>query len=97
MEAVVKVIVFKEDYKVLVTKLREVQADFSEPNCELIDPVEFRNPADGSDDWRKRLHRWPGLHVSADNKCLIQSDAILTLVDPAPELLEVYYELISKS
>lgn len=97
MEAILKVLVFKEDYKVLITKIREVQAEFGEPNCELIDPVEFRHPQDNTADWKKRLHRWPGLHVTSDNKCMIQSDAILTLVDPESEMREAYYEVISKS
>ncbi len=45
----IKVLVLKNDSKVLVTKIREVQAiEIGEPNCELTDPVVFRL---GEEDW----------------------------------------------
>ena len=48
----IKVLVLKNDSKVLVTKIREVQAiEIGEPNCELEDPVEFRL---GEEDWKDR-------------------------------------------
>ena len=34
----VKLIVLKHDSKVLVTKIREVQSELGEPDCELTDP-----------------------------------------------------------
>tara|TARA_B100001250_G_scaffold348444_1_gene319136 strand:+ start:324 stop:596 length:273 start_codon:yes stop_codon:yes gene_type:complete len=89
----VKVLVLKNDSKVLVTKIREVGAEVGEPDCELEDPVEFKL---GEEDWKDRLQRWPGKLVTQDNKCMMTSDAILTIVDPDPELLKAYQDLISE-
>ena len=89
----VKVLVLKNDSKVLVTKIREVGAEVGEPDCELEDPVEFKL---GEEDWKDRLQRWPGKLVTQDNKCMMSSDAILTIVDPDPELLKAYEDLISE-
>ena len=89
----VKVLVLKNDSKVLVTKIREVGAEVGEPDCELEDPVEFKL---GEEDWKDRLQRWPGKLVTQDNKCMMTSDAILTIVDPDPELLKAYEDLISE-
>ena len=90
----IKVLVLKNDSKVLVTKIREVQAiEIGEPNCELEDPVEFRL---GEEDWKDRLQRWPGRLVTQDKKCMMTSDDILTIVDPEPALLKAYEQLISE-
>ena len=89
----IKVLVLKNDSKVLVTKIREVGAEVGEPDCELEDPVEFKL---GEEDWKDRLQRWPGKLVTQDNKCMMSSDAILTIVDPDPELLKAYQDLISE-
>mgnify|MGYP001044589844 FL=1 len=89
----VKVLVLKNDSKVLVTKIREVGAEVGEPDCELEDPVEFKL---GEEDWKDRLQRWPGKLVTQDNKCMMTSDAILTIVDPDPQLLKAYEDLISE-
>ena len=89
----VKVLVLKMDSKVLVSEIREVGAEVGEPDCELTDPVEFRL---GEEDWKDRLQRWPGKGVTQQNKCMISSDAILTVVDPEPQLLKAYEELISE-
>ena len=87
----VKVLILKNDSKVLVSEIREVGAEVGEPDCELINPVEFRL---GDEDWKDRLQRWPGLLVTQDNKCMMSSDAILTIVEPQQELLEAYKEVI---
>tara|TARA_E500000331_G_C17171536_1_gene676342 strand:+ start:386 stop:664 length:279 start_codon:yes stop_codon:yes gene_type:complete len=91
--ATIKVLVLKNDAKVLVSKIREVGAEVGEPDCELEDPVEFRL---GEEDWKNRLQRWPGKGVTQQHKCMISSDAILTVVDPEPQLLKAYEELISE-
>ena len=87
----VKILVLKYDKKVLISKIREVGAEIGEPNCELTNPVEFRS---GEEDWKERLQRWPGKLVTHEFKCMISSDAILTLLDPAKELLEAYEKVI---
>lgn len=87
----VKVLILKNDSKVLVSEIREVGAEVGEPDCELINPVEFRL---GDENWKDRLQRWPGVLVTQDNKCMMSSDAILTIVEPQQELLEAYKEVI---
>ena len=89
----IKLLVLKYESKVLVTKIREVQSELGEPDCELEDPCEFRL---GEDDWKDRLQRWPGRLVTQDKKCMMTSDDILTIVDPDPELLKAYQDLISE-
>ena len=88
----IKVLFLKNDSKVLVSEIREVGAEVGEPDCELINPVEFKS---GEEDWKDRLQRWPGLLVTQDNKCMMSSDAILTIVEPQQELLAAYKEVIS--
>ena len=90
----IKLIVLKHDSKVLVTKIREVQSELGEPDCELTDPVEFKVEEGVS--WKERMQRWPGSQLTHENKCMISSDAILTVVDPEPQLLKAYEELISE-
>ena len=89
----IKVLVLKNDAKVLITSIREVGAEVGEPDCELLNPVEFE--IDENKDWKDRLKRWPGLQVTQDNKCMISSDAILTIVDPTKELWDAYKEVIT--
>ncbi len=87
----IKLLVLKYESKVLVTKIREVQSELGEPDCELEDPCEFRL---GEDDWKDRLQRWPGKNLTQEHKCMISSDAILTIVEPQPDLLEAYKEVV---
>ena len=88
----VKVLILKNDSKVLISEIREVGAEIGEPNCELTNPVEFRL---GEEDWKDRLQRWPGQLLTQDNKCMMTSDDILTIVEPQQELLAAYKEVIS--
>lgn len=87
----IKLLVLKYESKVLVTKIREISSELGEPDCELEDPCEFRV---GEEDWKDRLQRWPGKNLTQEHKCMISSDAILTIVEPQPELLEAYKEVV---
>tara|TARA_X000000368_G_scaffold52131_1_gene37191 strand:+ start:508 stop:783 length:276 start_codon:yes stop_codon:yes gene_type:complete len=89
----IKVLILKHDSKVLISEIREVGAEVGEPDCELTNPVEF--VIDESKDWKERLQRWPGQQVTHENKCMMSSDAILTIVDPHKELLDAYKEVIT--
>jgi len=88
----IKLLILKNDAKCLLTKIREVGAEIGEPDCELEDPVEFRVEEGLS--WKERMQRWPGVNLTHENKCMISSDAILTIVEPQQELLEAYKEVI---
>ncbi len=92
----IKVIVFKEDYKCLIAGIEEVGADIGEPDCELSDPYEFvPQDDDFKGEYKDRLVPWKVLNMSSDKKCRIQSDTILTLVDPDSFILQAYKELLS--
>jgi hypothetical protein len=93
-----KIIVLKEDYKCLIAGVEEVYgADIGEPDCELTNPYEFI-PQDEDYDgpYKDRLKPWTVLKVSSQKKCRIQSDTILTLVDPESFILQAYNELLSE-
>ena len=92
MDPIIKVLVLKSASKVLVTQIKEIPSELGEPDCQLTDPVEFK---EGDQDWKERLQRWPGKQLTQNHQCMISSDAILTIVDPQPELLEAYQEVIS--
>ena len=89
----IKLLIFKNDAKCLITKIREVQGELGEPDCELTDPVEFR--IEEGTDWKERLQIWPVQNLTQDLQCMISSYAILTIVEPQQELLEAYKEVIS--
>jgi hypothetical protein len=69
----------------LVTEITEVVADIGQPDCKFINPMVIN--FDGElvpwmDEW------------SNTNEIMISSDKILTIVDPKPELIQKYLELI---
>ena len=94
----VKLIVFKEDYKCIIGRVEEVYgADIGEPDCEITKPYEFIIQDDDFEgEYKDRLKPWNVMNISAQKKCRIQSDSILTLVDPEPFILQAYNELISE-
>jgi|TARA_R100000005_G_C4900691_1_gene143009 aconitase A len=94
----VKLIVFKEDYKCIIGGVEEVYgADIGEPDCEITKPYEFIIQDDDFEgEYKDRLKPWNVMNISSQKKCRIQSDSILTLVDPEPFILQAYNELISE-
>lgn len=80
----VKCILFKVDI-VLITQIEEIGAEIGEPDCRLIKPYQFFGEND--------LRPWP--EVTNQDEMLIQSDSILTIVDPKPEIAKKYLELIA--
>ena len=82
MSKTVKCLLLKVD-TVIVTEIQEIDADFGEPNCKLINPYEF------TDD--KELVPWP--EVTDQKAMMIHSDSILTIVEPSAEIVKQYLEL----
>ena len=68
----------------LITEIQEVLVDFGEPNCKLSKPYLISN--DGS------LYPWLE-GITNDEKIMMSSDKILTLVEPTKELLNEYLKL----
>ncbi len=84
MSKTIKCLLLKVD-TVIVTEIEEIDAEFGEPNCKLINPYEFTS--------EKKLVPWP--EVTNQKEMMIQSDSILTIVDPSTEIIKEYLELTS--
>ena len=69
----------------LISEIEEVDAELGNPNCKLINPVVFES-----------LEKMkPLLEASKDTEFMIRSEDILTIADPAPEVVAKYIELTS--
>ena len=88
MEQIVKCLLLKND-TVLITEIVEVGADIGEPDCKLTKP--FRMVKATSDSYV--LEPW--IDFSLQTEYMISSESILTLVDPTPDLLSKYFEMIA--
>ena len=84
MSKIVKCLLLKVD-NVIVTEIEEVPSELGEPDCRLVNP--FRIDAEGN------LTPWP--EVTDQKEMMIHSDSILTIVDPTPDLLSKYFEMIA--
>ena len=70
---------------VLISEISEVDAEIGEPNCRLTNPYLFVS----LDDMK------PWIEASNQVDYMIRSEDILTMADPAPEVIEKYLELTS--
>ena len=70
---------------VLISEISEVDAEIGEPNCRLTNPYLFVS----LDDMK------PWIEASNQVDYMIRSEDILTIADPAPEVIEKYKELTS--
>tara|TARA_Y100001951_G_C11147075_1_gene187026 strand:+ start:347 stop:601 length:255 start_codon:yes stop_codon:yes gene_type:complete len=68
---------------VLISEITEVDAEIGEPNCRLTNPYLFIS----LDDMK------PWIEASNQVDYMIRSEDILTMADPAPEVIEKYLEL----
>lgn len=71
--------------KILIAEIEEVVSELGEPDCRLINPYEYNNLGE--------FISWPS--VTDQKELMMHSDSILTIVDPKPDILEKYFELIS--
>ena len=82
MDKTIKCLLVNYD-NVLISEINEVDAEIGEPNCRLTNPYLFVS-LDNMKPW-----------IEASNQVdyMIRSDDILTMADPAPEVIEKYLEL----
>ena len=85
MEQIVKCLLLKTN-QVIITEIVEVGADIGEPDCKLINPF-LLNLSDHT------LSNW--LDFTNQTEFMIHSDSIMTIVDPKPDLLSKYFDLIA--
>jgi hypothetical protein len=89
MEARIDCLVLK-DNTVLISQVVEVDAELGDPNCKLIQPFEIKKQNDSD----YRLIKWMS-DFTDQTTFLINSDNILTIIDPKKEYLKSYVDLIS--
>jgi hypothetical protein len=89
MEARIDCLVLK-DNTVLISQVVEVDAELGDPNCKLIQPFEIKK----QNDTDYQLIKWMS-DFTDQTTFLINSDNILTIIDPKKEYLKSYVDLIS--
>jgi hypothetical protein len=82
-ETTIKVLLLSTNES-LISEIAEVYAELGDPNCKLTNP--YLITSDG-------LVPWMGDYTD-QNEMMIQSDKILTLVDPNEKYLTMYQEAI---
>lgn len=70
--------------ELIVSEISEVVAEFGDPNCRLVNPYKLCGD---------KLEPWLNEYTD-DKEMMIQSDKILTLVDPNKKLFAMYLESI---
>tara|TARA_Y100001951_G_scaffold25311_1_gene19439 strand:- start:68 stop:325 length:258 start_codon:yes stop_codon:yes gene_type:complete len=84
----VKCLLLKNDL-IIISDIVEIAGELGEPDCKLTNP--FRMVKQKETD-SYTLETW--LDFTDQNEIMIHSDSILTLVDPTPDLLSKYFDLI---
>ena len=87
MEQIIKCLLLKND-TVLISEIVEVGADIGEPDCKLTKPFKLIEQSDSF-----TLEPW--ITFSSQSEFMINSDSILTIVDPTADLLSKYFEMIA--
>ncbi len=88
MDQIVKCLLLKNDL-IIISDIVEIAGELGEPDCKLTNP--FRMVKQKETD-SYTLETW--LDFTDQNEIMIHSDSILTLVDPTPDLLSKYFDLI---
>ena len=88
MEQMIKCLLLKNDV-LLITEIVEVVSELGEPDCKLINPYLLKKSISGE----YYLEWW--LDFTNQNEIMINSDSILTIVDPKKEILIKYIEMIN--
>ena len=97
MDKVIKLIVL-QNKEVLLSEIEEVGAEVGEPDCQLINPFICKTPDDKItiEEGKVTLTKWL-CEFTYDKNFMISSDKIITLAEPAPQILEKYEALVNKT
>ena len=97
MDKVIKLIVL-QNKEVLLSEIEEVGAEVGAPDCQLIDPFICKTPDDKLTIQEGKVTLTPWLsEFTYDKIFMISSDKIITLADPAPQILKKYEALVNKT
>ena len=88
MDQIVKCLLLKNDL-IIISDIVEIAGELGEPDCKLTNPFRLVKQKE-TDSYT--LEPW--LDFTNQNEIMIHSDSILTLVDPTPDLLSKYFDLI---
>ena len=88
MDQIVKCLLLKNDL-IIISDIVEIAGELGEPDCKLTNPFRLVKQKE-TDSYT--LETW--LDFTDQNEIMIHSDSILTLVDPTPDLLSKYFDLI---
>ena len=96
MDKIVKLIVLTSK-ELLVSEIEEVGAEVGEPDCQLIHPVILKTTDDKLTIQEGKVLLSPWLQsFTTDTTFMISSDKIITLAEPADNIVEKYEALIKK-
>ena len=96
MAKVVKLIVLTSK-EILVSEIEEVTGEIGEPDCKLIHPVILKTTEEKITVEEGKVLLSPWLQAfTPDTTFMISSDKIITLAEPAENILEKYEALIKK-
>ena len=96
MAKIVKLIVLTSK-ELLVSEIEEVGAEVGEPDCQLINPVILKTTDDKLTIQEGKVLLSPWLQsFTTDTTFMISSDKIITLAEPADNIVEKYEALIKK-
>ena len=87
MEQTIKCLLLKND-TVLISEIVEIGSELGEPDCKLTKPFKLVEQSDSF-----TLEPW--ITFTLQDEIMIHSDSILTIVDPTPDLLSKYFEMIA--
>jgi len=97
MDKVIKLIVLTSK-EILLSEIEEVGAEVGEPDCQLINPVILKTTDDKLTIEEGKVTLTPWLSAfTYDKNFMISSDKIITLAEPAPQILEKYEGLVNKT
>ena len=96
MSKIVKLIVLTSK-EILVSEIEEVGAEVGEPDCKLIHPVILKTTEEKITVEEGKVLLQPWLQsFTPDTTFMLSSDKIITLAEPAENILEKYEALIKK-
>tara|TARA_Y100001963_G_C6562976_1_gene345215 strand:- start:43 stop:291 length:249 start_codon:yes stop_codon:yes gene_type:complete len=81
-----------------LSEIEEVGAEVGEPDCQLINPFICKTPDDKItiEEGKIALKGWLS-EFTLEKNFMISSDKIITLADPAPQILKKYEALVNKT
>jgi hypothetical protein len=90
MEATIKTVVFKNG-TVVISQIEEVESELGDPNCKLIRPCEIKKEKITEGIY---LQNWL-CDYTKQEEFLVNSDSILTIINPNSDIIKKYIDLIS--